>query len=367
MPDMPASPLLDRIVRLIETQGPMPVSDYMARCLGDPEHGYYMQAEPFGRSGDFITAPEVSQLFGEILGAWIVHAWEAMGAPDPVALVEFGPGRGTLSADMLRVARLRPAFVKAASLHLVETSPRLRAAQKRTLKDAGVRVHWHDSAATLPDDRPLLVVANEFFDALPIRQFVQDGAGWRERCVGLDEAGRLRFQAGLASLEAADLPPHLAAAPEGAVLETQPVANAVMQDLAGRLAAQGGAALVVDYGYGKTAVGETLQAVRNHKPVPVLETPGKADLTAHVNFEALARAANIPPVSARAPMTQGDFLLSLGLLERAGQLGAGRSPDIQEGIRDDVERLAAPDQMGELFKVMAVAPDGVRLAAFDEG
>jgi SAM-dependent MidA family methyltransferase len=367
MPDMPASPLLDRIVRLIEAEGPIPVSDYMARCLGDPEHGYYMQAEPFGRSGDFITAPEISQLFGEILGAWIVQAFEAIGAPDRVALVEFGPGRGTLSADMLRVARLRPAFLNALSLHLVETSPRLRAAQKKTLQDSGAAIHWHDSTATLPDDVPLLIVANEFFDALPIRQFVRDRSAWRERCIGLDDQGALRFQAGLATLDDADLSPQLNAAPDGTVLETQPVANAIMQDLAGRLAGQGGAALVIDYGYGKTAVGETLQAVRRHEPVSTLEMPGNADLTAHVNFEALARAATVSPVAARPLMTQGDFLLKLGLLERAGQLGAGRSPAEQDGIRDDVERLAAPGQMGELFKVMAVAPQGVRLAAFEEG
>ncbi|SDU29257.1 class I SAM-dependent methyltransferase [Stappia sp. ES.058] len=366
MPDQHASALHPRLVRLIEAEGPMPVSDYMARCLGDPEHGYYMQADPFGRSGDFITAPEVSQLFGEILGAWVVHAWEAIGAPDRVALVEFGPGRGTLSADMLRVARLRPAFLGALTLHLVETSPRLRATQNQTLANCGAAIDWHDSTATLPDDVPLLIVANEFFDALPIRQFVRDRSAWRERCIGLDDRGALRFQAGLATLDDTDLPPHLKSAPDGAVLETQPVANAILQDLAERLARQGGTALVIDYGYAQTAVGETLQAVRNHRPVPVLGTPGEADLTAHVNFEAFARAAHCPPVSARPLMTQGDFLLRLGLLERAGQLGAGRSSGVQDGIRDDVERLAAPDQMGNLFKVMALAPAGIRLAAFDE-
>ncbi|WP_029059088.1 class I SAM-dependent methyltransferase [Stappia stellulata] len=362
---MRTSSLRASLVRLIETDGPMPVSDYMARCLGDPEHGYYMQADPFGRSGDFITAPEVSQLFGEILGAWIVHAFEAIGAPERVALVELGPGRGTLSADMLRVARLRPAFLGALTLHLVETSPRLRSAQKKTLQDSGAAVDWHDSTATLPRDVPLLVVANEFFDALPIRQFVRHDGAWLERCIGLDDSGALRFQAGVAALDDTDLAPQLNAAPEGAVLETQPVANAVMQDLAERIAGQGGAALVVDYGYGKSAVGETLQAVRRHTPVSVLETPGDADLTAHVNFEALARAATAPPVVARPVMTQGDFLLKLGLLERAGQLGAGRSARIQDGIRNDVERLAGPEQMGNLFKAMALAPGDIRLTPFD--
>jgi SAM-dependent MidA family methyltransferase len=360
------TPLADRIRALIETAGPLSVCDYMALCLADPQHGYYMRAEPFGAGGDFITAPEVSQLFGEMIGAWLVHAHAASGAPKRFHLVELGPGRGTLMADILRVARLRPAFHAAASLHLVETSPRLREVQKETLGANATNVQWHDSIAGLPVDAPLLIVANEFFDALPIRQYVRLQGRWMERCVGLaDDGETLRFVPGTGGLEDADLIAGLAGAPEGAVVETQPLANALMQDLATRLAAQGGVLLAIDYGYGRTAAGDTLQALRRHEHVSVFEAPGQCDLTAHVNFEALARAANLPPLRPRRLLGQGEFLLALGLLERAGQLGAGKSEDDRERIRGEVERLAAPGQMGDLFKVLAVAPDTVPLMPFD--
>lgn len=360
------APLAARIRRLIETAGPLSVFDYMALCLADPQHGYYMRAEPFGAGGDFITAPEVSQLFGEIIGAWLVHAHAASGAPEGFHLVELGPGRGTLMADILRVARLRPEFLAAASLHLVETSPRLREIQKATLGADAAHVQWHGSIADLPGDKPLLIVANEFFDALPIRQYVRMQGRWMERCVGLADDGKsFRFVAGAGVLEDADLAVGLARAPEGTVVETQPLANALIQDLATRLAAQGGALLAIDYGYGRTAAGDTLQALRGHRHVPVLETPGQCDLTAHVNFEALARAASLAPLRPRRLLGQGEFLLALGLLERAGQLGAGKAADEQERIRGEVERLAAPDQMGDLFKVLAVAPDAVPLMPFD--
>lgn len=358
-------PLGARIRALIETDGPLSVFDFMGLCLTDPEHGYYMRAEPFGADGDFITAPEVSQFFGELVGAWVVAAHAALGSPRPFHLVELGPGRGTLMADMLRVAALRPAFREAASLHLVETSRRLREIQRATLGDAVPAALWHDRIADLPEDAPLLVVANEFFDALPIRQYVKTAQGWRERAVGLDEQGALRFVAGTGSLDAAELPAGLAGAAEGAILETQPLANALMEELGARIARQGGVLLAIDYGYARTAPGDTLQALRAHRPVEVLAEPGRADLTAHVNFEALARAARAGGLRPRALMTQGSFLLGLGLLERAGQIGAGRSPQEQERIRGEVERLAAPQEMGELFKVLAVAGPDVVLPLFD--
>lgn len=360
------APLAARIRALIETAGPLSVFDYMALCLADPQHGYYMRAEPFGAGGDFITAPEVSQLFGEMIGAWLVHAHAASGAPKKFHLVELGPGRGTLMADILRVARLRAEFRVAASPHLVETSPRLREIQKATLDGEATNAQWHDTVATLPGDAPLLIVANEFFDALPIRQYVRLQGRWRERCVGLADDGQsFRFIAGAGELEDADLAPRLLDAPEGAILETQPLANALMQELATRLAAQGGALLAIDYGYGHTAAGDTLQALRGHQHVSVLEAPGLCDLTAHVNFEALARAASFAPLRSRRLLGQGEFLLALGLLERAGQLGADKSEDDQERIRGEVERLAAHDQMGDLFKVLAIAPDTVPLMPFD--
>lgn len=360
------APLAARIRALIETAGPLSVFDYMALCLADPQHGYYMRAEPFGAGGDFITAPEVSQLFGEMIGAWLVHAHAASGAPEKFHLVELGPGRGTLMADILRVARLRPEFRAAASLHLVETSPRLRDIQKATLGDDAAKVHWHDTPATLPGDAPLLIVANEFFDALPIRQYVRVESRWRERCIGLADDGKgLRFVAGAGELADAELAADLLDAVEGTILETQPLANALMQELAARLAAQGGALLAIDYGYGRTAAGDTLQALRGHQHVPVLEAPGLCDLTAHVNFEALARAASLAPLQPRRLLGQGEFLLALGLLERAGQLGADKSEADRDRIRGEVERLAAPDQMGDLFKVLAIAPDAVQLIPFD--
>lgn len=364
-PEPQTTPLGARIRALIEAGGPMSVFDFMGLCLTDPEHGYYMQAEPFGADGDFITAPEVSQFFGELIGAWVVQTHAALSSPPHVHLVELGPGRGTLMADMLRVAALRPAFREAASLHLVETSRRLRAIQRTTLGEAGDHTHWHDRIADLPTDAPLIVVANEFFDALPVRQYVRTPQGWRERAVGLGTNGALQFMAGTGSLDPGSLPADLAGAAEGAILETQPLANALMEELAGRIARQGGALLAIDYGYARTATGETLQALRAHRHVPVLAEPGLADLTAHVNFEALARAARNGGLRPRPLLTQGDFLLRLGLLERAGQVGAGRPPEDQERIRGEVERLAAPQEMGDLFKVLAVAADDAVLPLFD--
>lgn len=359
------TPLGARLRALIEAGGPLSVFDFMGLCLADPEHGYYMRAEPFGADGDFITAPEVSQFFGELVGAWVIEAHAALGSPRPFHLVELGPGRGTLMADMLRVAALRPAFREAAAIHLVETSRRLREIQRTTLGEAAMTAHWHDRIADLPEGAPLIVVANEFFDALPIRQYVRTAQGWRERAVGLDEQGALRFVAGTGSLDPGSLPAGLAGAAEGTILETQPLANALMEELGARIARQGGVLLAIDYGYARTASGETLQALRAHRHVPVLAEPGRADLTAHVNFEALARAARSAGLRPRALMTQGDFLLGLGLLERAGQVGAGRSPQEQERIRGEVERLAAPQEMGELFKVLAVAAPDVVLPLFD--
>jgi SAM-dependent MidA family methyltransferase len=363
------APLLDRIRSLIEQNGPMPVADYMSLCLADPHHGYYMQADPFGARGDFITAPEVSQVFGELIGAWLVTAWMRSGAPERFHLVELGPGRGTLMGDILRVAALRPAFLSGLTLHFVETSKRLRAVQKETLETRAPKLLrapvWHDRIDALPDDAPLFVIANEFFDALPIRQYACVGGQWRERCVALDDDSRLCFALGPGLLSKSDLPALPAAPRDGAVLETQPLANALAQTLGQRLSAQGGTALVIDYGYGQSALGDTLQAMRNHAYVPVLDDPGRADLTAHVNFEALARAFRAGGTHAHPLMQQGAFLLAMGLLERAGQLGAGKSGEEQERIRGEVQRLAGPEEMGSLFKVLALGAEDVVLPPFD--
>jgi NADH dehydrogenase [ubiquinone] 1 alpha subcomplex assembly factor 7 len=339
------TPLARKLRRIIEANGPMSVADYMAHCLGDPEHGYYMTRDPFGAEGDFVTAPEVSQMFGEIVGAWLVHAWRLCGAPPLARLVELGPGRGTLMADILRVASLAPEFREALTVHLVETSPKLRARQAEAL--AAHECQWHDNLADVPAG-PLLLVANEFFDALPIRQFIRIEGAWRERVVGLDAQGKLGFGVGPGLL--GDGPPAL----EGAILELGPAADSWVAEIGHRIVEHGGAALVVDYGHAESAPGETLQAVRRHAYADPLAAPGEADLTAHVDFAALARRAVAEGAAVHGPVTQGEFLLGLGLRERAGKLGASADDATREAIRNAVERLAGPGGMGTLFKVLAL-------------
>ncbi len=358
------SALKDRIRARIAAEGPLSVAQYMSICLGDPKDGYYTTREPFGADGDFVTAPEISQMFGELIGAACLSAWDALGCPTRFELVELGPGRGTLMADFLRVAALRPAFIRAARLNLVETSPRLRRVQADTLCGASLQPAFRDRFQDVPAG-PLILVANEFFDALPIHQFLRTADGWRERRIGLTAQGDLTFGIGTAALPATAVPASLGSAPEGAILETQPAANAVAEEIGARIAGHGGVALFIDYGYLKTATGDTLQALYRHDRDDVLAHPGEADLTAHVNFEALAAAAGRGGATALAPLTQGDFLLRSGLLERAGALGAGKPHDEQEAIRDAVERLAAPARMGDLFKVLAVTNSGLPITPFD--
>ncbi|SEP79515.1 SAM-dependent methyltransferase, MidA family [Faunimonas pinastri] len=348
--------LAEKIRRLIRQQGPLGIAEYMALCLGDPEHGYYITRDPLGAAGDFTTAPEISQMFGEILGAWLAYAWQRGGAPRPVRLVELGPGRGTLTADILRVFRRVPGLSDAVSVHMVETSPVLRARQKEALARFDVAVAWHDGLADIPDDRPLLLVANEFFDALPIRQYVRQGDIWQERAVGLGPDGALAFGLGSGRLDNGP------AAPDGTILELCPAGDAVMAEIAGRIRRHGGGALVVDYGHERSAPGETLQAMRGHAFADPLAEPGEADLTAHVDFGALRRRAEAEGAQTHGPLTQGRFLLDLGLLQRAGQLGAGKDAAAQEAIRAAVERLAGPDQMGNLFKVLALTAPGIAAA-----
>ncbi len=358
------TPLRERIAALIRHDGPMTIADYVAHCLADPHDGYYMRGDPFGKAGDFVTAPEVSQMFGELIGAWCLACWQSIGAPSAFHLVELGPGRGTLMADLLRMASIRPAFLDAASLHLVETSPSLRACQADTLARAPLAPQWHDHIDALPYG-PLIVVANEFFDALPIRQYLRTEAGWRERVVGVDDSGGFAFGLGPGVLPDADIPADCRAAPVGAVLETRPAATAIMTTLAGRIFEHGGAVLTVDYGHANTAVGDTLQAMRGHQFADPLADPGAADLTAHVDFAALARAAKAAGARPHPLLTQAEFLVRLGLIERAGRLGAGRDGTVQNDIRATVDRLAGPDEMGDLFKVLAVTRPDVTPEPFD--
>jgi NADH dehydrogenase [ubiquinone] 1 alpha subcomplex assembly factor 7 len=342
---------------LIATEGPLTVAHYMALCLGHPRHGYYTTRDPLGTGGDFTTAPEISQMFGELIGLWVVETWVAMGAPERLRLVELGPGRGTLMVDLLRAARLVPAFLAAVDVHLIETSPVLRARQQSALQAASVPVAWHEGVSDVPDG-PAIVIANEFFDALPVRQFVRTGEGWRERLVGLDDQGELAF--GLA----AGLEPWLTAlAPPGAVLEWPEAALGVMQPLASRVARQGGAALVIDYGYKGPAFDDTLQAVRRHAFADPLAEPGEADLTAHVDFEKLDLAARAGGTRTFRLMTQGDFLRALSIEARTAALKARATPDQSADLNAALKRLTGEGEgdMGALFKVFAFAQPGLAI------
>ncbi len=347
-----------RLIERIAVSGPLSVADYFAACLFDPAYGYYTTKEPFGRVGDFITAPEVSQMFGELLAVWTFRNWDAMGRPAAFALAEIGPGRGTLMADMVRtLARIEGgAFLAGAQVFLIEASPRLTTIQKQKLANAPVAAHWLTTINALPD-LPLIILGNELFDAIPIRQFVRAKNEWRERMVTIapDET-ELSFAIGAATMPDAGLPWTASPPREGDILEVAPARTALMEGIASRIAASGGAGLFIDYGFGTPGFADTLQAVKDHAFDPVLAHPGEADLTSHVDFSALSAAARAQGVFTRFKH-QGDFLLKLGLLERAGALGAGKDEATQERIRSEVERLAGPDQMGDLFKVLAIGPE----------
>lgn len=343
--------LRDHLLTRIRTTGPLTVADYMADCLLHPTLGYYSTRDPLGAAGDFTTAPEISQMFGEMLGLALAQAWVDQGRPARFALAELGPGRGTLMADVLRVGRAVPGFAEAAELHLIEVSAPLRAVQAQTL--AAHAPTWHDSAATLPD-LPLFLLANEFLDALPIRQHVRDADGWRERLV-VERAGALAF-----ALSPPARVPELAhhSVAKGTLVERTPALPGIVADVAARVAG-GGAALFVDYGHWRSR-GDTLQALRAHAPEDPLATPGQADLTAHVDFEAIARAAT-PACTVSAMTPQGVLLERLGITARAQALAKNLSDDALEAHVAAHRRLTHPTQMGDLFKAMALVPNGAAL------
>ncbi len=352
--------LLGHLRRRISLTGPLTIADYMAEALGHPRYGYYRTRDPLGAAGDFVTAPEISQMFGELIGLWAAVVWQSAGAPSPVHVVELGPGRGTLAADALRATAGVPNFAAALQLHLVETSPVLRRCQEVNL--AGARLLrspcWHDGIATLPDG-PLLIVANEFFDALPIRQFQRGVVGWHERLVDSDEDGGLRFVLGPPAPFQPLVPASLRDVTEGAVVEVSPAAIGVVAALADRLAAQGVAMLIVDYGHAMSDVGDTLQAVRHHLFADVLADPGTADLTAHVDFAALSRVAIEAGCAVHGPVGQGAFLESLGIGARAEALCRAEDGRHAATVRAAQARLTGHDGMGTLFKVMAVTRSGL--------
>ena len=340
----PPETLTAMFARLIASDGPISVAHYM----GEANARYYASRDPLGVGGDFVTAPEISQMFGELVGLWLADVWHRAGRPPGVAYVELGPGRGTLARDALRAAvrmGLEP------SVQFVEASPALRAMQRQAMPQA----QWHDDLAGVPDDAPLLLVANEFLDALPVRQLIKTAQGWRERMVGLVDGGFAPV-AGDRPMDAA-LPGHLRDAAPGTIVETCPGAAAVVAEVAGRLVRQGGAALFVDYGHAEFRTGSTLQAVRAHRKVDPFADPGEADLTAHVDFDTLAQVARAHGARWLGAVEQGAWLCALGIDARAQAL-AKASPARAGATLAARERLVAPDQMGALFKVMGLAAPG---------
>jgi SAM-dependent MidA family methyltransferase len=345
--------------RIVQT-GPMPVAEFMATCLYDPQHGYYGHRSPLGAAGDFVTAPEIGQMFGELVGLWAAEAWQAIGKPDPVALIELGPGRGTMMADALRAARAAPDFRSAARVHLIETSLDLQARQRANLSAVDdVSLRWHDTIDEVPAT-PSIIVANEFFDALPISQAERRPTGWHERMVAVDASGALTFTVAhdpLPNLRP-DLPPALAQAAIGEIFEWRPADFAI--EIA-RRAAAGGAALIIDYGHVKSATGDTFQAVRRHRYASPLAAPGLTDLTAHVDFEALGKAAQEVGARIHGPVEQGTWLKRLGIEARAAALLAKATASQRVDIAAALQRLTGtgPNQMGSLFKVIAFSATAV--------
>lgn len=340
--------------RRIAERGPLSVSEYMETALYHPELGYYIKAKPIGAEGDFVTAPEISQMFGELIGLWCVQAWRDMGRPAQFRWIELGPGRGTLMQDALRAASQDPHFIEAAQICLVEKNEYLKTRQATALHTF-TGVEWYADLGEIPD-APSIVIANEFFDCLPIDQFVFKNQNWFERQIGLDASGELAFQTGDAPVAIAHRPGH---AVEGDISESCPAAEALVKSLVARLLKSSGRALIIDYGYPGPAIGDTLQAIGRHKFADVLQTPGQVDITAHVDFTTLSNAAGQIGAAVDGPVEQGTFLTALGLDMRAETLKARATETQASAITAATDRLAHPDQMGQLFKVLSLSSPGL--------
>lgn len=345
--------LRERLAAQIAQTGPLTIAQYMTACLHDPQGGYYATRPALGADGDFITAPLVSQMFGELIGVWAMSAWQAMGAPARFVLVEMGPGDGTLMSDLLRAARLLPAFLEAAQVWLVETSEPLEALQAQKLPDT---VRWARSLDEVPGGEPMILVSNELLDCLPVRQFLRTATGWAEQVVGLDSEGALSFGLVPAPLALPD-------ARDGVVYEVSAAQEALGAALGERLAHDGGAALLIDYGRDQPGFGDTLQALVRHEKVDPLTCPGEADLTVHADFPAVMAAARKAGAEA-AILTQGAFLARAGIGERAEALVRAR-PDKAAVIGRQLNRLVGGDQMGELFKACCIHSPGWVPPAFE--
>lgn len=341
----------------ILTEGPITVADFMADALGHPKYGYYITRDPLGAEGDFTTAPEVSQMFGEIIGLWLAENWRLLGEPQEFALVELGPGRGTLMADILRAAQMLSGFKESARITLIETSPVLRAKQKQTL--AGYDVTWVDSIADIAP-LPILLVANEFFDALPVRQLIRGEKHWHERLIALDDTEKFTFTNSPGKSAAAPLLAEkvISMAKPDDIAEICPAGLTIAQHIGEHLALYGGLALIIDYGYGESQTGDSLQALKAHQFVDPLDIPGEADITTHVDFEALARAFANGEAAPAALIKQGDFLKALGIETRANILSKNLDSDGKVALAADLNRLIDAKQMGNLFKVLAVTSGG---------
>lgn len=353
------TPLALKLKERIRREGALPVSEYMRACLDDPEHGYYRRRPAIGAGGDFTTAAEISQVFGELIGIWAAVAWRAMGAPAEVDIVELGPGRGTMMCDALRSARIVPGFLAAARVHLVESNALLREAQRQTLSPASaqVQITWHESLEPgIAGGRATIVLANEFLDALPVRQLIYTGGKWRKRCVALDQNDWFVLVPGDATTPdqlPVDRPPR-----EGDILESHPSFSEVAETLR-QWSSQPLAALFIDYGHTQTAFGDTLQAVSRHRYASVFESPGEMDLTAHVDFAEFGRQCTERGLAVDGPITQSEFLLGLGLAERLSKLMASARPDQIGLLEAGAQRIADPLGMGGRFKVVCVRAKGV--------
>lgn len=348
--------LAQRMARAIEMDGPLSIAAFMTMALHDREDGFYASRESIGARGAFVTAPEISQIFGELIGLWCVQAWRDRGSPNPTRLVELGPGRGTLMKDALRAARVAPDFLDGLEIVLVEASPALEAVQRQQLRDTPAAICWVPQWDRIACDRPLFLLANEFLDALPIRQFVMTERGWCERMVIANAVGDLTFA--LAPIPTPlDVPAERGAAEPGSVYEISPASLGLVEEVSRTIAAYGGAALFIDYGHEGSGFGDTLQAVSRHKQADILDAPGESDLSAHIDFAALARIASKTGARANGPIGQGEFLRALGIEARATRLAEhnpARAVDIALGI----DRLTSPREMGALFKAFAISPMG---------
>ncbi len=350
--------IADRLRDRIRQTGPMSIAAFMTEALFDPRDGYYATKDPIGAGADFITAPEISQMFGELMGLWAAQSWMDMGKPAAFQLVELGPGRGTMMADALRAARTVPGFMDAAHVVLIEASAALKAVQAQTLGPTGAQIRWVDRLESVPPG-PAIVLGNEFLDCLPVRQAIRRGDDWHERMIGLDADAVFVFVLGPPlGADANLIPDRLRGAPEDSLVELRPGDRQVVDALAARFADAPGRALFIDYGPATSETGDTLQAVKAHKKVPPLEAPGTADLTARVDFESLAAAARAARLAVSGPVTQGDFLIGLGLEARAAAL-CQAAPDKRAVFARQVWRLTDPEQMGTLFKLVCLDADGL--------